>query len=309
MARILIGSTTSIEELLLKSEDFRSGYISLDGRKKKGKVDFEIYNKELETSFEGKIKNGDKIIFKEKTNDGYRDVIIIDIVYEKDDLNEGGYLNFKTTIEGKDFSHLLAEEAYYEGYLGEFYAVKYGITFSSEVRVIVGLGAGESSLRKDNSLDEISYSNVTSIVYSFKTLLINTDEIYAGNDLVCCKPEIIDIRDISRIDLITLKNDAVLSISLKNGSTYNISIPENEDVDLMDLAVLIQEVKIGISIANTPQEMAAITDLTKNEVIGIMPADSREKVLKLYGIETNNISQKIVVSKDEKYKITFIEKR
>ncbi len=55
--------------------------------------------------------------------------------------------------------------------------------------------------------------------------------------------------------------------------------------------------------------MAAITDLTKNEVIGIMPADSREKVLKLYGIETNNISQKIVVSKDEKYKITFIEKR
>ena len=93
MARVLIGSTTSIEELLLNSEDFISGYILLDGRKKAGKVDFEIYNEETETLFEGKIKNGDKIIFKEKTNNGYRDVIIIDVVYEVDDLNESSCSN------------------------------------------------------------------------------------------------------------------------------------------------------------------------------------------------------------------------
>lgn len=137
---------------------------------------------------------------------------------------------------------------------------------------------------------------------------MNTDCIYTDGESVDTKPLILNIEDISKVSLINAKKDYILGVLMKNGDTYNIRISEISDVDGLDLSNFIQQLERGIEIANTPQEMAAITDLTKNEVIGIMPADSREKVLNWYGIETEDISQDIFVSKDEKYKVTFISK-
>lgn len=55
--RILVGSTLMVKELLLDSDNFREGYISLKGKKKTGKPDFDIFDEEKGEYYNGSLKD------------------------------------------------------------------------------------------------------------------------------------------------------------------------------------------------------------------------------------------------------------